>query len=76
MPSILVMRGENSDLLTAETVKDMQAIHPRKSFLFLFCSILIAAETVEVVVPDCGHAPTLMRESQLEPLTKFLVNTQ
>jgi pimeloyl-ACP methyl ester carboxylesterase len=45
--SVMVIRGENSDLLSHETVTEMQARHERLAV---------------VTVPDQGHAPVLEGE--------------
>jgi len=55
---VLVLRGEQSDLLTPETVADMCRRNPR-------------ARAVEI--PGVGHAPTLMDDSQITPVAHFLL---
>lgn len=55
---VMLMRGANSDLLKRETAEEMTRRGPR-------------AELVEV--PDVGHAPTLMHESQIAPVREFLL---
>lgn len=57
VPDVLVLRGANSDILSAENVAKMKEGRPG---------------FVEIVVPDCGHAPMLMTESQILPLAEFL----
>ncbi len=54
---ILVLRGEQSDLLTEATVQEMRQRNPR---------------TQEVVFPGVGHAPTLMTPEQIAPVARFL----
>ncbi|AOB31770.1 alpha/beta hydrolase [Bordetella sp. H567] len=54
---ILIMRGRDSDLLTADTAAEMVRRNPR-------------ARMVEV--PGVGHAPTLMDDAQIEPVAAFL----
>lgn len=54
---VLVVRGENSDLLTAATVSEMEAQHPRlRSF----------------TVPHEGHAPLLRDTLSLDAIRQFL----
>jgi pimeloyl-ACP methyl ester carboxylesterase len=53
----LIIRGENSDLLTRATVVAMQARGPR-------------ARAVEI--PKVGHAPMFMDEAQLAVVSEFL----
>lgn len=54
---VLILRGAESDLLTAEVAREMAARHPD-------------AELVEF--PDCGHAPALMEESQIAVVRDWL----
>ncbi|WP_185844286.1 alpha/beta fold hydrolase [Bordetella hinzii] len=54
---ILVLRGEQSDLLTEATVQEMRRRNPR---------------TQERVFAGVGHAPTLMTPEQIEPVARFL----
>jgi len=58
---VLVVRGAQSDLLTAETAAEMLARNPR-------------ARLVEV--PNVGHAPTLLDDAQIDPVAKFLLAHQ
>ena len=60
MPT-LVLRGAQSDLLSAETAQEMQQRGPR-------------AQCVEV--PDCGHAPTLIQLKQMQVVEGFLFPLQ
>lgn len=53
----LVLRGTESDLLLAQTTRDMARRGPK-------------AEIVEI--PGCGHAPALMSEDQIEIVTEWL----
>ena len=54
---ILLLRGENSDLLSPETAEEMTRRGPRAQLLEL---------------PNVGHAPTLLVPSQLKPISDFL----
>jgi pimeloyl-ACP methyl ester carboxylesterase len=54
---VLVIRGEHSDLLLAETLEAM-ARRPR---------------TETMVVPDTGHCPMLMDEAQVGAIRRFLL---
>ena len=54
---VLILRGAESDLLTAEVAREMAARHPD-------------AELVEF--PDCGHAPALMDEAQIAVVRDWL----
>lgn len=54
----LVLRGEQSDLLTPATARAMQERGPR-------------AQVVEI--PDVGHAPMLMDAAQIAPVRDFLL---
>jgi pimeloyl-ACP methyl ester carboxylesterase len=53
----LIVRGERSDLLTHETLAEMQARGPRPT---------------AVEIPGVGHAPTFMFEHEIAPLRDFL----
>jgi pimeloyl-ACP methyl ester carboxylesterase len=55
----LVLRGQHSDLLLADTAAEMAARGPH-------------AEVVEI--PDCGHAPTFMDEDQINLVTSWLTS--
>jgi pimeloyl-ACP methyl ester carboxylesterase len=55
---ILIVRGEQSDLLTRATADEMRQRNPR-------------AQVLEV--PGVGHAPTLMADSQVTPVADFLL---
>jgi len=55
---ILIVRGEQSDLLTRATTEEMRQRNPR-------------AQVLEV--PGVGHAPTLMADSQVTPVADFLL---
>lgn len=55
---ILVVRGELSDLLTAETAQQMLARNTHASLYG---------------VPNVGHAPTLRSDDQIDPLRHFLL---
>jgi pimeloyl-ACP methyl ester carboxylesterase len=54
---VLVIRGENSDLLLAETLEEMRR-HPH---------------TEALVVPRTGHAPMLMDDVQVGAVRRFLL---
>ena len=54
---VMIVRGANSDVLSATTVDSMQARHP-------------AIERLEV--PDQGHAPLLMDTETIERISAFL----
>ena len=54
--SVLVVRGETSDLLSAETVRLMQARHP---------------DCASHVVKGQGHAPLLMDQPTIGVIKKF-----
>lgn len=53
----LVLRGESSDVLLAETAEEMTRRGPRAKL---------------VACPGCGHAPSLMRECEIEAIAEFL----
>lgn len=53
----LIIRGENSDLLSAETANAMLAVN-------------LKAETV--TMRGCGHAPSLTTAEQIAPVVRFL----
>ncbi|ALM82316.1 alpha/beta fold hydrolase [Bordetella sp. N] len=55
---LLIIRGEQSDLLTPATVAEMGQRNPR-------------ARALEVA--GVGHAPTLMADSQIAPVAHFLL---
>ena len=57
----LVIRGELSDLLTAETVAEMQRREP-------------GMEALDV--PRVGHTPTLAEPAVVEAIIRFLARTQ
>jgi len=57
---VLVLRGAESDLLTAATAKEMTERGPK-------------AELVEI--PGCGHAPALMEEDQIAVIRNWLART-
>ncbi|ROO25980.1 alpha/beta fold hydrolase [Salinisphaera orenii] len=56
----LIIRGEQSDLLSAETLDRMVELRP---------------DTQVVEIADAGHAPALMREQELEPILAFLMDS-
>jgi pimeloyl-ACP methyl ester carboxylesterase len=55
-----VLRGERSDVLSADTARAMQARGPR-------------ARVVEFA--GVGHAPWLMDEGQIAPVREFLLGS-
>ncbi len=55
---LLIVRGQQSDLLLAETAAEMCRRNPRAHLLEL---------------PGVGHAPTLKADSQIAPLAQFLL---
>ena len=57
----LAIRGENSDILSAETLARMEREHPR------FDHIMIAGE---------GHAPLLIRSAVLQRISAFAMATE
>ncbi len=56
---VLVLRGANSDLLLPETAQAMSVRGPRAEL---------------VVIPDTGHAPSLMLGHQIAEVRKFLLD--
>lgn len=54
---VLVLRGENSDILSPATLDEMAKRHPRLAYH---------------VVPDQGHAPLLTSRDMLERLGRFV----
>ena len=62
----LILRGEDSDLLHASTVREMtkRGIAAKKGLV----------RSIEV--RDCGHAPPLMSDSQISIVEDFLLNTK
>ncbi len=57
---VMVLRGENSDLLSAATVEEMQARHPALT---------------SVVIHNEGHAPLLLDRFSQRVVSDFLVQT-
>jgi len=60
---VLILRGENSDLLRPETVVEMK----RRGIAARHGSV----ESIEI--PGCGHAPALMVDEQVRPIEDFLL---
>jgi pimeloyl-ACP methyl ester carboxylesterase len=58
---VLVLRGEKSDILTAETVEEMRRRHPALS---------------SVTVKGQGHAPLLRDAETNEAIARFLAGTE
>lgn len=57
---LMVVRGENSDILTAETVDEMRRRHPAMT---------------AITVANQGHAPLLKDTTSIEAIRHFLVAT-
>lgn len=57
---LMILRGENSDILTAATVDEMRRRHPAMA---------------TVTVPDQGHAPLLKDPASIEAIRHFLAAT-
>ncbi|MFC7046723.1 alpha/beta fold hydrolase [Halobacteriaceae archaeon GCM10025711] len=55
---LFVLRGRESDILAADTFEEMVERRPD-------------AETLEV---DCGHAPALNVDDQVQPIREFLAD--
>ena len=55
---VLVIRGEESDLLTAPILEDMKR----------------RPHTETLVVPRCGHPPMLMDDAQVMAVRRFLLS--
>ncbi|HEX8164721.1 MAG TPA: alpha/beta hydrolase [Beijerinckiaceae bacterium] len=58
---VLALRGENSDLLSAETLRAMARAHPRFETL---------------TVPDQGHAPLLQGRDTIQPIKRFVARVE
>jgi pimeloyl-ACP methyl ester carboxylesterase len=56
---VLILRGKDSEVLLAETVRRM-------------CSRDVRTETIEFA--GVGHAPALMSRQQIEPIRAFLLS--
>ncbi len=54
---VLVLRGENSDILSPETVESMRRLHPALA---------------SITVANQGHAPLLKDEQTIEAIQHFL----
>ena len=59
---VLIVRGQDSDLLAASTVSEMQRRGPAGK----------AGKVSSVEFPDCGHAPALMDPAQIAAIQSFL----
>jgi pimeloyl-ACP methyl ester carboxylesterase len=57
---VLVIRGEESDFLTLDVVEEMRRAKP---------------DVVFHDVPGVGHMPTLMTQSQMDPVLAFLTGS-
>jgi len=58
---VLVIRGEQSALLTEETINQMITIHP---------------PTEVIRIPEVGHAPTLMNPTEIQIIQKWLTSAE
>ena len=58
---ILVIRGADSDLLSVETLDRMMQVYPNN--------------TTCLICPSVGHAPTLMKQYQVDAISEFLLLT-
>jgi pimeloyl-ACP methyl ester carboxylesterase len=58
---VLALRGENSDLLSPETLAAMARAHPRFE---------------AVVVPNQGHAPLLQGRDVIQPIRRFVARVE
>jgi pimeloyl-ACP methyl ester carboxylesterase len=58
---VLVLRGANSDLLSAETLQAMAAAHP---------------DMEAVTLPDQGHVPALRGRDMVQRLRRFVVRVE
>jgi pimeloyl-ACP methyl ester carboxylesterase len=61
--SVLVLRGENSDLLLPETVVEMKRRGLASS----------QGRVQSIEIPNCGHAPSLMTDEQIRLIQDFLL---
>ncbi|MDM0108417.1 alpha/beta hydrolase [Variovorax sp. J22R24] len=59
---VLILRGEDSDLLTESTTREMLSRGPAAK----------AGKVVMARIPDCGHAPALMDDQQIALIKEFL----
>lgn len=57
---LLVIRGENSDILSTQTLTEMARVHP---------------DMRSLVVPGQGHAPLLRDQPTIQAIADFLVET-
>lgn len=55
---LLIVRGEQSDLLTPETLQEMLRRH---------------SQAVQHIVPRVGHAPTFRDDAEIAPVRRFLL---
>ncbi|MFL9910057.1 alpha/beta fold hydrolase [Paraburkholderia sp. RL17-337-BIB-A] len=60
---VLILRGEDSDLLTRSTVDAMLKRGPASS----------DGRVITFEFPDCGHAPALMDDAQIAVIKKYLL---
>jgi pimeloyl-ACP methyl ester carboxylesterase len=60
---VLILRGEDSDLLAASTVSGMLQRGPAAK----------AGKVSAVEIPGCGHAPALMDDTQIALIQDFLL---
>ena len=59
---VLIVRGQESDLLSADTVRQMSERGPSAK----------AGRVFNIEIAGCGHAPALMDADQIEPIRDFL----
>jgi pimeloyl-ACP methyl ester carboxylesterase len=60
---VLIMRGEDSDLLTRATVQEMRRRGRAAE----------SGQVTSIELPGCGHAPALMAMDQIDAVTRFLL---
>ena len=58
---VMVLRGGNSDLLSADTLQAMAAAHP---------------DLVAVTIPDQGHVPALRGRDMIERIRRFVLRVE
>jgi pimeloyl-ACP methyl ester carboxylesterase len=63
---VLLMRGEDSDLLSKRTFEEMLERGPAAA----------AGKVTAIEWPDCGHAPSLMIDAQIAAVRDFLMVLQ
>lgn len=58
---VMVLRGANSDLLSAQTLEAMAAAHP---------------DLEAITVPDQGHVPALRGHDMIQRITRFVIKAE